>query len=239
MKKQIRVLLADDHAIVRDGIRSLLKTQPDIEVVGEANNGRDAVSKAEALQPDVVLMDLVMPGMDGIEAIGLIVDGQPASRILVLTSFSAEDKVFPAIKAGAMGYLLKDCDSEELVRAIHQVHCGESSLHPKIARMLLQEMAAARSPSGSEPPRRAVPPAVDPLTERELDVLKLVAHGKSNREIADELVVAEGTVRTHVSNILSKLHLASRTQATLFALREGLASLDDAGIPPDAGQDGS
>ena len=239
MKQVIRVLLVDDHAIVRDGIRSLLKTQPDIEVVGEANNGRDAVSKAEALQPDVVLMDLVMPGMDGIEAIGLIVDGQPASRILVLTSFSAEDKVFPAIKAGAMGYLLKDCDSEELVRAIHQVHCGESSLHPKIARMLLQEMAAARSPSGSEPPRRAVPPAVDPLTERELDVLKLVAHGKSNREIADELVVAEGTVRTHVSNILSKLHLASRTQATLFALREGLASLDDAGIPPDAGQDGS
>jgi NarL family two-component system response regulator LiaR len=239
MKKPIRVLLVDDHAIVRDGIRSLLKTQPDIEVIGEASNGRDAVSKAEALQPDVVLMDLVMPGTDGIEAIRLIVDGQPESRILVLTSFSAEDKVFPAIKAGAMGYLLKDCDSEELVRSIHQVHRGESSLHPKIARMLLQEMAAARSPGGSEPPPRAVPPAVDPLTERELDVLRLVARGKSNREIADELVVAEGTVRTHVSNILSKLHLASRTQATLFALREGLTSLDDGGIPPDAIQNGS
>jgi len=239
MKKPIRILLADDHAIVRDGIRSLLKTQPDIEVVGEASNGRDAVSMAETLRPDVVLMDLVMPGMDGIEAIRLIVDGRPESRILVLTSFSAEDKVFPAIKAGAMGYLLKDCDSEELVRAIHQVHQGESSLHPKIARMLLQEMAAPRGESGSEPVLRPEQPAVDPLTERELDVLKLVARGKSNREIADELVVAEGTVRTHVSNILSKLHLASRTQATLFALREGLTSLDDASIAPDAIRNGS
>jgi len=154
----------------------------------------------------------------------------------VLTSFSAEDKVFPAIKAGAMGYLLKDCDSEELVRAIHQVQRGESSLHPKIARMLLQEMSTARGVRVSGPTPRPERPAVDPLTERELDVLKLVAHGKSNREIADELVVSEGTVRTHVSNILSKLHLASRTQATLFALREGLTSLDGASIPLDASQ---
>jgi NarL family two-component system response regulator LiaR len=232
----IRVLLVDDHAIVRDGIRSLLKTQPEIEVVGEADNGQAAVSMAESLEPDVVLMDLVMPGMDGIEAIRRIMDGRPESRILVLTSFSAEDKVFPAIKAGAMGYLLKDCDSEELVRAIHQVHRGESSLHPKIARMLLQEMTAPRGADSAEPPPRPERPTVDPLTERELEVLKLVAHGKSNREIADELVVAEGTVRTHVSNILSKLHLASRTQATLFALREGLTSLDDASIPLDAGR---
>ena len=236
MKQVIRVLLVDDHAIVRDGIRSLMKTQTDIEVAGEANNGRDAVSMVETLRPDVVLMDLVMPGMDGIEAIRLIVDGQPESRILVLTSFSAEDKVFPAIKAGAMGYLLKDCDSEELVRAIHQVHRGESSLHPKVARMLLQEMAAGGPPSGREPSPPHERPAVDPLTGRELEVLKLVAQGKTNREIADELIVAEGTVRTHVSNILSKLHLASRTQATLFALREGLTSLDDPGFPPDASQ---
>jgi NarL family two-component system response regulator LiaR len=142
MKKPIRVLLVDDHAIVRDGLNALLKLLPDIEVVGEADNGRDAVSLAESLEPDVVLMDLVMPGMDGIEAIRRIIDGRPESRILVLTSFSAEDQVFPAIQAGAMGYLLKDCDSEELVRAIHQVHRGESSLHPKIARMLLQELAA-------------------------------------------------------------------------------------------------
>jgi len=236
MKTAIRVLLVDDHAIVRDGLCAVLKLQPDIEVVGEADNGQAAVSMVENLEPDVVLMDLVMPGMDGIEAIRRIVDGRPESRILVLTSFSAEDKVFPAIKAGAMGYLLKDCDSEELVRAIHQVQRGESSLHPKVARMLLQEMTAARGERHREPTPRLKQPAVDPLTERELDVLKLVAHGKSNREIADELVVSEGTVRTHVSNILSKLHLASRTQATLFALREGLTSLDDASFPLNAGQ---
>ena len=227
--------MVDDHAIVRDGIRSLLKTQPDIEVVGEAEDGQAAVTMAGSLAPDVVLMDLVMPGMDWIEAIRRIVAGRPESRILVLTSFSAEDKVFPAIKAGAMGYLLKDCDSEELVRAILQVQRGESSLHPKIARMLLQEMAAPRGAGVSRSPPRPERPTADPLTERELDVLKLVAHGKSNREIADELVVAEGTVRTHVSNILSKLHLASRTQATLFALREGLTSLDDASISLVAG----
>jgi NarL family two-component system response regulator LiaR len=235
MKKPIRILLVDDHAIVRDGLRAVLKLQPDIEVVGEAEDGQAAVSMAGSLAPDVVLMDLVMPGMDGIEAIRRIVAGRPESRILVLTSFSAEDKVFPAIKAGAMGYLLKDCDSEELVRAILQVQRGESSLHPKIARMLLQEMAAPRGAGVSRSPPRPERPTADPLTERELDVLKLVAHGKSNREIADELVVAEGTVRTHVSNILSKLHLASRTQATLFALREGLTSLDDAGISLVAG----
>src|SRR5512136_661763 len=234
MKKPIRILLVDDHAIVRDGIRSLLKTQPDMEVVGEADNGQAAVSMAGSLAPDVVLMDLVMPGMDGIEAIRRIVDGRPESRILVLTSFSAEDKVFPAIKAGAMGYLLKDCDSEELVRSILQVHCGESSLHPKIARMLLQEMTAPRVEGSTEPPPHPGQSIADPLTERELEVLKLVAHGKSNQEIADELVVSEGTVRTHVSNILGKLHLASRTQATLFALREGLTSLDDPGARLDA-----
>jgi NarL family two-component system response regulator LiaR len=247
MKKPIRVLLVDDHAIVRDGIRSLLKTQPDIEVVGEANNGQAAVSTAESLHPDVVLMDLVMPGMDGIEAIRRIVNDRPESRILVLTSFSAEDKVFPAIKAGAMGYLLKDCDSEELVRAIHQVYLGEPSLHPKIARMLLREVTAPRGEGIAAPPPRperpaavqrpaVVPrPTVDPLTERELEVLKLVAQGKSNREIADELVVSKEAVRTHVSSILSKLHLASRTQATLFALRKGLTSLDDGSSPLNAG----
>lgn len=225
----IRVFIVDDHAIVRDGIRSLLATEPDIKVVGEAENGRDAVSKAQRLQPDIILMDLVMPEMDGIEAIRRIMARQPEARILVLTSFTAENKVFPAIKAGAMGYLLKDTGSEELVRAIHQVYRGESSLHPKIARMLLQEMSAERPTRdvGHQPRLPGRPPTVDPLTEREMEVLKLVARGRSNREIAHQLLVAEGTVRTHVSNILSKLHLASRTQATLYALREGLASLDD------------
>ena len=231
MTETIRILLVDDHAIVRDGIRSLLATEPGIDVVGEADNGRDAVVKMDSLQPDVILMDLVMPEMDGIEAIRRIVAQRPEARILVLTSFTADDKVFPAIKSGAMGYLLKDSGSDELVRAIHQVHHGEASLHPKIARMLLQEIKGEQPAKGAAPTSR-VPeqrPPVEPLTEREVAVLKLVAQGQSNREIADQLAITEGTVRTHVSNILSKLHLASRTQATLYALREGLASLDDAG----------
>jgi NarL family two-component system response regulator LiaR len=172
-------------------------------------------------------MDLVMPEMDGIEAIRQVVARHPEARILVLTSFSTDDKVFPAIKAGAMGYLLKDSEPREVVRAIRQVHRGESSLHPRIARKLMQEL--------SRPPRR--PATTDPLTEREVQVLRLVAQGKSNRQIAGELAITEGTVRVHVSSVLSKLHLASRTQATLYALREGLASLDelDAG-PADAGE---
>jgi NarL family two-component system response regulator LiaR len=217
----IRVLLADDHAIVRDGIRAVLATESGIEVVGEAVDGREAVTKVLCHQPDVTLMDLGMPEMDGIEAIRRIKARQPGARILVLTSFATDDMVFPAIKAGAMGYLLKDSDSEELVRAIRQVHGGESSLHPKIARKLLRELA-------DEPSRPRLPgPAVDPLTQREVEVLRLVATGRSNQEISNQLVISEGTVRTHVSNILGKLHLASRTQATLYALREGLASLDD------------
>jgi NarL family two-component system response regulator LiaR len=218
MTSSIRVLVADDHAIVRKGIRALLATEPDIEVVGEAENGREAVTEVEKLRPDVILMDLVMPEMDGIEAICRITARQPEARILVLTSFAADDKVFPAIKAGALGYLLKDSSPEELVQAIHQVYRGESSLHPTIARKLLQEL--------SRPSER--PPTPEPLTEREVEVLRLVARGQSNQEIADQLVISEATVRTHVSNILSKLQLASRTQAALHALREGLASLDDA-----------
>jgi len=226
---KIRVFVVDDHAIVRDGIQSLLTTEPDIECVGAAANGAEAISKVRILHPDVILMDLVMPEMDGIEAIHQIMAFQPEVRILVLTSFSADDKVFPAIKAGALGYLLKDAGSEDLMRAIHQVYRGEASLHPKIARMLLQEIATAQPSKNieSQPKFSGQPTAIDPLTERELEVLKLVAHGCTNREIADQLVITEGTVRTHVSNILDKLHLASRTQATLYALREGLASLDD------------
>jgi NarL family two-component system response regulator LiaR len=223
MTAPIRVLIADDHAIVRKGLRALLTTEPDIEVAGEAADGRAAVREAARLRPDVILMDLVMPEMDGIEAIRQITTQQPAARILVLTSFAADEKVFPAIKAGALGYLLKDSGPEDLVHALHQVHRGESSLHPTIARRLLQEL--------SRPAER--PPTPDPLTEREVAVLRLVARGHSNREIADDLAISEATVRTHVSNILGKLHLASRTQAALYALREGLASLDDARTDPD------
>jgi NarL family two-component system response regulator LiaR len=217
MSKKIRILIADDHAIVRKGIRALLSTEPDIEVIGEAGNGAEAVALAQKTSPDVILMDLVMPKVDGIEATRQISEQQPGARILVLTSFAADDKVFPAIKAGALGYLLKDSGPDALVQAIHQVHRGEPSLEPSIARKVLTELSA--------PPKK--PLTADPLTERELDILRLVAQGRSNKEIAEQLVIAEMTVRTHVSNILGKLHLASRTQAALYALREGLASLDD------------
>ena len=213
----IRVLIVDDHAIVRKGTRALLAEVEGIEVVGEASDGQEAVDQAILLRPDVILMDLVMPGMDGIEAIRQIKRSQPDTRILALTSFAADDKVFPAIKAGALGYLLKDADPEDLVHAIRQVNHGEPSLHPSIARKVLQEI---RLPHKK-------PPSPDPLTKREIEVLHLVAQGLSNQQIADRLSIAEVTVRTHVSNILSKLHLANRVQAALFALREGIAALDD------------
>jgi NarL family two-component system response regulator LiaR len=213
----IRVFVADDHAIVRKGIRAVLEIVPDIEMVGDAENGRQAVAAVKELQPDVILMDLVMPEMDGIEAIGHIKSHHPEARILVLTTFAGEDKIFPAIKAGALGYHLKDSSPDELVQAIREVHRGESSLHPVIARKVLQEL--------SKPSEQ--PPTPDPLTPREMEVLRLVAHGLGNQEISGELVISEATVRTHVSRILDKLHLASRTQAALYALREGLASLDD------------
>ena len=215
MSDLIRVYVTDDHPIVRRGIKQLLDTEPDIEVVGEATNGREAIADMDQLKPDIVLMDLVMPLMDGIEAIRQIKAGHPSIQILVLTSFATDDKVFPAIKAGALGYLIKDTGPDELVRAIRQVHQGQLTLHPSIAQKLLKELTLTSEQ----------PPSPDPLTEREVDVLKLIARGLSNQEIAETLVVSIATVYTHVSNILDKLHLASRTQAALYALREGLASL--------------
>jgi NarL family two-component system response regulator LiaR len=217
MSHPIRVLVADDHAIVRNGICALLTTEEDITVVGEARDGKQAVEEANRLQPDVILMDLVMPGMDGLEAIRRITADQPGARILVLTGFDTADQVVPAIKAGALGYLLKVSGPNELIQAIRQVHCGQSSLHPAVARTLLDQLSGA--------PRN--PTTAEPLTEREIQVLRLVATGQSNREISDELTISEATVRTHVSNILGKLNLCSRTQAALYALREGLASLHD------------
>ena len=214
-KKQ--VLVVDDHAIVRKGIRALVAEIEDIEVVGEASDGQEAIAEADALSPDVVLMDLVMPGVDGIEATRQITGEEPSPRILVLTSFASDDKVFPAIKAGALGYLLKDSEPADLIQAIQQVHRGEPSLQPSIAQKVLQEL---KRPA-------ALRPTPDPLTAREMEVLRLVTKGLSNPEIAQRLVVTEATVRTHVSNILSKLHLANRVQATLYALQEGIASLDD------------
>ncbi len=210
----IRVMIADDHAIVRKGIRALLSEAEGFEVVAEAADGQEAVRRAEETQPDVILMDLLMPVMDGIEATRQITALRPDARVLVLTSFAADNKVFPAIKAGAAGYLLKDSSPDELVRAIRQVHRGEPSLHPAIARKLLQEVA---HPAELEP-------APEALTAREMAVLRLVAQGLSNQEIADRIAVSEPTVRAHVSRILGKLHLASRTQAALYAVREGLTS---------------
>jgi len=220
---RIRVIVVDDQAIVRRSISALLATEPDLEVVGQARDGEAAVRLVERLHPDVVLMDLVMPGVDGTEAIRRIAELDRGVRIVVLTSFATDEHVFPAIKAGALGYLLKESEPEDLVRAIHQAHRGEPSLHPEIARKVLQEL--------NRPAERHERYTADPLTSRELGVLKLVANGLSNQEIARQLVVGETTVRTHVSSILQKLQLASRTQAALYALREGYASLADAHFP--------
>ena len=209
----IRVLVAEDHPIVREGLRTLIASEPGMALVGEAADGIEAVAKARALRPDVILMDLMMPRMSGLEAISEIKAGQPEVSILVLTSFAEEDKIFPAIRAGALGYLLKDSSPEQLLRAIRDVHRGEPSLHPTIALKMIRELDHPASQERS----------ASPLTDREIQVLKLVAQGLTNQEIADRLVISEWTVRTHVRNILGKLHLANRTQATLYALREGLA----------------
>ena len=218
LKKQpdaIRVLVVDDHAIIRKGLKEVLELVPDILFQGEAENGLEAIRQNAVLRPDVILMDMVMPGMDGIEAIKQIKSEYPDTRILVLTTFAGEELIFPAIKAGALGYQLKDSTPEVLIEAIRLVYRGEAALHPVVARKLLTELS---TPSNH-------PPTEDPLTHRELEVLRLIAQGYENREIAEKLVISEATARTHVSNILGKLHVASRTQAALYALKEGLASL--------------
>jgi len=215
--KTIRVLVVDDHAIIRKGIRAVLDLVQDIDLVGEAENGLQAVKLEKELNPDVILMDLMMPEMDGIAAIKEIKKQQPKARILVLTNFAGEEMIFPAIKAGAVGYHLKDSSPEMLIDAIRQVSQGVASLHPSIAKKVLDELHNSGRQKLSD----------DPLTQRELEVLRRLAQGFENREIAEQLVISEATVRTHVSNILGKLHLASRTQAALYALREGLASLDE------------
>jgi len=213
----IKVLIADDHPVVRKGLSALLAAKAaGIDVVGEAVNGSEAIARTKELNPDVILMDLMMPEMDGVEAIKRIMEDIPDAKILVMTSFATDDMVFPAIKSGALGYLLKDSESDELINAIRHVHQGEPSLHPKIARKVLMEISNPVTKTTSE----------DPLTDRELDVLKSIAQGKSNQEIGMALSISETTVRTHVSRILAKLHLASRTQAALYALKEGLANLD-------------
>jgi NarL family two-component system response regulator LiaR len=216
LTETIHVFIADDHAVVREGLRALISTEPGIEVVGEAADAGEAVARVRSLHPDVILLDLVMPHKSGIEAIREITRENPEARILVLTSFADDDKVFPAIKAGALGYLLKDASPQELLQAIRDVYRGEPSLDPIIALKLIHEL---KRPTD-------LPLASESLTEREMEVLRLIARGLTNQEIAEMLGISERTVRTHVGNILGKLHLANRTQAALYALRKGLASLN-------------
>jgi len=211
----IRVLVVDDHAVVRQGLRTFLELQDDIEVVGEACDGEQALAAVAKLEPDVVLMDLVMPQLGGVGAIERLRESAPATRVIVLTSFLDEDKVLPAVRAGAAGYLLKDVQPAELVRAIRMADRGEALLHPAVAARVLRELV---SPDGA--PVRAV--RHESLTTREREVLALVARGRANKAIAFELGVAEKTVKTHVGNILAKLGLSDRTQAALYAVREGL-----------------
>lgn len=217
MADPIRILIADDHAVVRKGLQTLIASEPGMIMVGEAADGIEAVLHARSLKPDVILLDLMMPRLDGLGAIQQIKQENPAARILVLTSFAEDDKVFPAIKAGALGYLLKDSSPDQLLQAIRDSHRGKSSLDPAVAVKLIREI---NRPSD-------LPLSADPLTEREINVLKLVAQGRTNQEIAEALVISERTVGNHISSILSKLHLANRTQAALYALREGLAKLED------------
>lgn len=212
----ITILMADDHAIVRQGLRALIDTEPGMTLVDEAKDGVEAALKARQHQPDVILLDMVMPRQDGLETIKQIKAERPDARILVLTSFAEDEKVFPAIKAGALGYILKDSSPGQLLQAIRDVYRGASSLHPTIARKLIMELN--QSPSQ--------PLTEEPLTEREVEVLKQVAQGRSNQQIADNLVLSERTVRAHVSHILDKLHLANRTQAALYALRKGITDLE-------------
>jgi two-component system, NarL family, response regulator LiaR len=208
---EIRVLIADDHAVVRQGLRTFLELQDDIEVVADVADGEAALRAAREHEPDVVLMDLVMPGIGGVEAIRGLREARPEARVLVLTSFLDDEKLFPAVRAGAAGYLLKDVEPAELVRAIRTVDDGEALLHPAVAARLMEEFAAAERPAAEEA-----------LTAREREVLQLIARGLPNKLIARDLEIAEKTVKTHVSSILSKLGLTDRTQAALYAVRRGM-----------------
>ncbi|MDY6877481.1 MAG: response regulator transcription factor [Chloroflexota bacterium] len=215
MSDLIRVLIADDHPVVRQGLRGFLETYADIKVVAEAKDGAQAVALAREHVPDVILMDLLMPEMDGVEAIGQIVAFSPASRIIVLTSYTEDEYLFPAMRAGALGYLLKDVEPEDLVSAVRAAVRGHATLHPSIAARLVRGVDHPGDDSLTD------------LCQREIDVLRLIARGMSNKKIAEALKIAEGTVKSHVSNILSKLHLTHRTQAALYALKRKLVPLDD------------
>ncbi|HKD77046.1 MAG TPA: response regulator transcription factor [Ktedonobacterales bacterium] len=213
MTEPITIVIVDDHSIVRQGARDFLEAQPDLHVVGEAASGEEAVRVVQELIPDVVLMDLVLPGMSGVEATRAVKRLSPRSQVVVLTSFYEDDAIFPALRAGAISYTLKDIHSTELAEVIRRAAQGESTLHPRVAARVIQEVREAKP---------QVPAAFADLTERELEVLRLIAAGDTNAAIAEKLVLSDKTVKGHVSNILSKLHFADRTQAAVFAWQQGL-----------------
>jgi NarL family two-component system response regulator LiaR len=216
-KEIIKVLIVDDHQVVRQGLRTFLELQADILVIGDAEDGRQAVEQVRKLEPDIVLMDLVMPHMDGISATQEIRTLGLSTKVIALTSFSEDDKVFPAIQAGAASYLLKDVSPDDLVDAIRAVHHGEARLHPDITRKLMEQVSQTHNPSQEA--------AVEILTERERDVIRLVALGRNNREIAQELFISEKTVKTHISNLLGKLNLEHRTQLAIYAIKNNMVEL--------------
>jgi DNA-binding NarL/FixJ family response regulator len=221
---KIRVLVVDDHTVVRQGLRMFIEMQSDMEVVGEGSNGVEAVEMAARLEPDVILLDLVMPEMGGIEATRRILERTPQAHVLILTSFGEDEQVFPAIRAGAQGYLLKDIQPNELVQAVRAAYQGKVQLHPNVARRLMTAVsvdAPAREAKLSNQGRE-----LGGLTEREREVLDLIARGLSNREIAEKMVISEKTVKTHVSNLLDKLGLEDRTRAAIWALKHGMGSED-------------
>jgi NarL family two-component system response regulator LiaR len=211
----IRVMIADDHAVVRQGLRFLLEQQPDIEIVGESKDGAQTLALATQLLPDILLLDLLMPKMDGLTVLREIKRLTPSVQVIILTSYYEDEQIFGAIKAGALSYLLKDVSPEDLIKAVYAAARGEAILHPQVAARVLREMKHQRA-------------SLEDLTPREREVLTLIAHGRSNPDIADELSIGEGTVKTHVSNMLSKLHLADRTQAAIYALQHHLVPLKEA-----------
>jgi two-component system, NarL family, response regulator LiaR len=217
MAQTITVIIVDDHQLVRQGVRAFLEKQPDITVAGEAASGEEALRLAAECVPDVALMDLVMPDMDGVETTRRLKQISPSSQVIILTSYHDDEHIFPAIRAGALSYILKDVSSGELAEIVRKAARGEAVMHPHVAARVMQELRAT--------PRSNTPFSSD-LSERELDVLRLIADGCGNTEIAERLVISEHTVKRHVSNILSKLHLADRTQAAVYAWREGVVDKD-------------
>ena len=217
MTTKIKVMIVDDHGIVRQGLRTYLDLIEDITIIAEAENGLDALEKVKQFNPDIVLMDLVMPEMDGIEATQKICGSYPGVKVIVLTSFTEDEQVFSAIKAGAVGYLLKDISPPDLAKAIQAVHSGETHLHPEITKKLMNQFVSPKSDIEITP---------DELTPREMEVLQLIAQGLSNKELANKLTISEKTVKTHLSSIFSKLHLSDRTQAAIYALKHNLVPDD-------------